>query len=312
MKIPVKYILIGFLSLFLVCSCSGKKKGNDQKTDSEKDKKDKTEEVKKDENKSSSGGSLSSYDITSSSPQTIELSSDLMEISGITFTPDNRLFAHGDEYADIFEIDPVTGKIIKKFTLGSLLAVKGDFEDIAYVKDRFFLLESKGKLYEFKEGSNGEFVEYKTYKTFLNEKNDVEGLCYDNESNSLLLACKGSGGKELGKDKAVYTFSLDNMELEETPRFVISYKDIKNNTVEGKFNPSGIAKNPVSGTFFIIAARGNTIIEVSKTGEILDQADLPENVHKQAEGIAFKSDGTLYISNEGRGKIPVIAVYKMK
>ena len=104
---------------------------------------------------------------------------------------------------------------------------------------------------------------------------------------------------------------MDNLELEQTPRFVISFKDIKNNTVEGKFNPSGIARNPVSGTFYIIAARGNTIIEISKNGEILDQADLPEKIHVQAEGIAFKSDGTLYISNEGKDKQAYIIKYKL-
>jgi len=201
--------------------------------------------------------------------------------------------------------------IIKKFYLGSLLVIKSDFEDITYAKGKFYLVESNGKLYEFTEGNNGEFVKYNTYKTFLTGKNDVEGLCYDNETNSLLLACKESGGKDYGKDKTVYSFSLDNLELDQTPRFIISAEDIRNNSVEGKFNPSGIAKNPISGSFYIIAARGNTILEISKTGEVLDQASLPEKVHIQAEGIAFKNDGTLFISNEGKEKQAYFVVYKL-
>lgn len=305
MKIYLKYLFLAVFSLLFLAACTGKKK------DTVKNDKSENNRNTGDKKTSSGNGSLSNYDL-SGAPKIIDLPSELTEISGITFTPQNRLFAHGDEYADIFEIDKETGKIIKKFTLGSILAVKGDFEDIAFVKDKFFLVESKGKLYEFSEGSNGEFVKYQTYKTFLSEKNDVEGLCFDNETNSLLLACKGYGGKELGKDKAVYTFSLDNLELEESPRFVISEKDIKNNTAEGKFHPSGIAKNPLSGTFYIIAARGNTIIEVSKTGEVLDQAELPKEFHRQPEGIAFTSDGTLYISNEGAGKTAVITVYKIR
>lgn len=299
------YLLLAFLPLFMVffSSCSNKKENKFNETTGDKEQKVK---------QSSGSGSLVNYDLADSNPLKIELSSQLAEISGITFTPDNRLFAHGDEYADIFELDPATGSIIKKFTLGSLLAVKGDFEDLAYAGDKFFLLESNGKLYEFNEGNNGEYISYKTHKTFLTSKYDVEGLCYDNETNSLLLACKESGSKELGKDKAVYSFSLDNLELEEIPRFIIPFKDIKNNTAEGKFNPSGIARNPKSGTFYIIAARGNTIVEISKTGEILDQADLPQNVHRQAEGIAFKNDGTLFISNESSGKTPIIIVYSQK
>ena len=307
-KFNLKFLSFTLIfAAFLAIGCSSKKQNKEKDTTKEENT---IEKEQKPKNKVPGGsGSLSNYNISSESPERISLPNELMEVSGITFTDDNRMFAHGDEDGDIFEIDPASGKIINQFSIGSFLTVKGDFEDITYAKGKFYLVESSGKIYEFTEGSNGELVKFKTYKTFLNEKNDVEGLCYDNETNSLLLACKGSGGKEYGKDKAVYTFSLDNLELDPTPRFIISAKDIKNNSVEGKFNPSGIAKNPVNGTFYIIAASGNTILEVSKTGEVLDQADLPEKIHIQAEGIAFKNDGTLYISNEGRNKQAYFIVY---
>ncbi|HWA07745.1 MAG TPA: SdiA-regulated domain-containing protein [Ignavibacteria bacterium] len=301
------YVFTVIFATFWLFGCSSKK------TNKEKDSKEKItseNEQKIKENTPDGIGSLSDYDISSQSPERINLTSELLEISGITFTDDNRMFAHGDEDGDVYEIDPSSGKIIKTFHLGSLLVVKGDFEDIAYAKGKFYLVESNGKIYEFNEGKNGEFVKYNTYKTFLSGKNDVEGLCYDNETNSLLLACKESGGKDYGKDKTVYTFSLDNLELDQIPRFIISGREIKNNSVEGKFNPSGIAKNPISGSFYIIAARGNTILEISKSGEVLDQADLPENVHIQAEGIAFKNDGTLFISNEGKEKQAYFIIYK--
>ena len=303
------FTILALLTVFSASGCGSKKPGKEKESNKEKS----SDIQQKSIEKTSSGkSSLGDYSFASEDPERINLSAELMEVSGITFTGDNRLFAHGDEDGDIYEIDPATGKLLKNFSIGSFLTVKGDFEDIAFARGKFYLVESKGKIYEFPEGSNGELVKFNTYKTFLNEKNDVEGLCFDNETNSLLLACKGSGGKEYGKDKTVYTFSFDNMELDPAPRFIISGKDIKNNSAEGKFNPSGIAKNPISGSFFIIAASGNTILEVSKTGEVLDQADLPEKVHIQAEGIAFKSDGTLYISNEGRGNQAYIIIYKMK
>ncbi|HMQ78988.1 MAG TPA: SdiA-regulated domain-containing protein [Ignavibacteria bacterium] len=307
-----RYIIWVFPVIFAIFSYVG---CTSKKQEKEKDTKDKVafeREQKTIDNIPDGIGSLGDYDISSQSPEKVDLPSELIEVSGITFTDDNRLFAHGDEDGDVFEIDVSTGKIIKRFHLGSWLVIKGDFEDIAYAKGKFYLVESNGKLYEFSEGNNGEFVKYKTYKTFLSGKNDVEGLCFDNETNSLLLACKESGGKDYGKDKTVYSFSLDNLELDEVPRFIISSKDIKNNSVEGKFNPSGIAKNPVSGSFYLIAAKGNTIVELSKNGEILDQADLPEKVHIQAEGIAFKNDGTLFISNEGKEKQAYFVVYKAR
>ncbi|MCI0449026.1 MAG: SdiA-regulated domain-containing protein [Chlorobi bacterium] len=290
-----------------IFSCGAKK---DEVKNNSKNKEKSTAETKK-TGSSSVTSALDWYDILSEDPKVIELPADLTEISGITFTNDNRLFAVGDEDADIFEIDYNSGSVIKRFSLGSMLVIEGDFEDISFARDKFYLLESKGKLYEFSEGSNGSFVDYKTYKTSLTSKYDVEGLCYDSETNSLLLACKGFGGDGLGKDKAVYSFSLNNMTFDDKPRFVIPQKEIKNNTTEGKFNPSGIARQPETGTFFIIAARGNTIVEISKDGSILNQKDLLEKVHKQAEGIAFKSDGTLFISNEGRGKKPKIVIYDM-
>lgn len=301
------------LVLLAACIALGSCDSKKEKSDKNKDKTTENKEKPADrENKqvSSTGGSLGWYDLASEDPMLLKLTSQLTEISGITFTPDNRLFGHGDEYADIFEIDPENGSVIKKFSLGDMLVVKGDFEDIAFADGMFYLLESKGKLYQFSEGKDGGFVTYKTFTTELSAKDDVEGLCFDSSTNSLLLACKETPSSEYGKDKLVFSFSLGSMSFNSKPRFVIPYKDFKNNSAEGKFNPSGISRNPLTGTFYVIAARGNMIIELSADGNILGQMELPEKVHRQAEGIAFKTDGTLYISNEGKGKTAVIAVYK--
>lgn len=294
------------LSCILVC-CKG-----DTKTGKTNGK----EPEKKEKPVSSADTSaLSWYDIEDENVQVVKLPGDLNEISGITVTNDGRLFCEGDEDADIFELDYKAGTIVKKFYVGEPLltgSVAGDFEDIAWVKDKFYLLESKGKLLEFSEGKNGEHVLYKTYKTKLNKSNDVEGLCYDPETNSLLLACKGDPGENYSKNKAVYSFSLNTMTLSDTPRFLILLHEIKKNTVENEFSPSGIARHPVAGTFFVIAARGNAIIELSKSGEILNQKDLPEKIHKQAEGIAFDKGYNLIISNEGKNKSAHLVIYPMK
>ncbi|MBE2218983.1 MAG: SdiA-regulated domain-containing protein [Ignavibacteria bacterium] len=305
--ISSKVLAVVFLAACVTLVSCGTKK---EKSDKKSDKNEKT--VSKDSsNNVSVNSSLSWYGISAEDPKLLKLSSPLTEISGITFTPDNRLFAHGDEYADVFELDPESGSILKKFSLGSLLVVKGDFEDITIADGKFYLVESKGKLYQFAEGEDGEFVTYKTFSTELSAKDDVEGLCFDSQTNSLLLACKETPGSQYGKDKVVFSFSLNSMSFSNEPRFIIPFKDIKNNSAEGKFNPSGISRNPLTGTFFVIAARGNMIIELSADGNILGQMELPSSVHRQAEGIAFKTDGTLYISNEGKGKSAVIAVYKV-
>lgn len=290
-----------FIAVIILFACGSKE--NDSKKKEKKD--DKTVQVR------SEKSALSWYDIENEEIPAINLPDELKEISGITFTNDDRLFAHGDEDADVFQLNPETGEVIKRFALGDLLVVKGDFEDITYVKDRFYLVESKGTLFEFNEAENGKFVSYKKYGTFLNSSNNVEGLCYDNSTNSLLLVCKESPGEGYGKQKAVYSFSLSSNSLDEKPRFLIDMKAIKSNTIENEFSPSGIAKHPTFGSFFIIAARGNTIIEIDDKGNLINQKDLPEKVHKQAEGIAFMKDGTLFISDEGKNKTPRLVKYKM-
>jgi uncharacterized protein YjiK len=301
-------ILALFCTIVLIYGCGTKSSGDkDRKTESDnKQNKEYTTDTL------NNNSSLKFYGLDSDPPKVLSLPSVLSEISGITFTADERLFAHGDEYADIYELDKESGKIIKKFSLGNLLAVKGDFEDIAFANGKFYTVDSKGKLFEFKEGSNGSFVDYKTYKTGLNESNNVEGLCYDPVTNSLLLACKDNPGTEKKKEKAVYSFSLDKFETAGEPRFIISEKKVSESSEEKNFSPSGISLNPLTKTFYIIASKGNIIIEVSPDGNILGTSELPGSIHRQAEGIAFTKDGTLYISNEASGKTPVIVIYPVK
>lgn len=289
----IKCFLIAAL-IFLGCS-----KKSDNKTDSPKVKKDKV--VKLDSN-----SELSRYELDSQSPNKIDLSAELKEVSGITMTPDGRMFGHNDEKGIIFQIDPSNGNTIKSFKLGDPV-VRDDFEDIAYVKDRFYLLKSSGDIYEFREGANGESVEYKIHTTDLNHANDVEGLAYDPETNSLLLACKGVSGIADSEDKAIYSFSLDDMKLNPVPRFMLPVNEIKKN-----FNPSGIAKNMKTGTFFVIAANGSEIIEISKDGAILGRHTLLPSVHEQPEGITFDSNNNLYISNEVKSGKGYIVIYKYK
>lgn len=245
---------------------------------------------------------LSKYNFEPEESLKIKLPGELQEISGLTMTDDGRLFGHNDEKGFVYQIDYSNGDIIKKFSLGKKYE-REDFEGIAYAKNKFYMVSSNGDIYEFDEGNDGESVTYNILKTGLKSKYDVEGLCYDSETNSLLLACKGYPGKGFKKKKAVYSFSLNEMKLEKEPRFLIDLTEIKKT-----FNPSGIERNPNTGTFFIIAANGNAIIEISKDGKLVDKKKLPPVIHEQPEGITFAPDKSLIISDEGdftRGSIVI-------
>ncbi|MEO6694570.1 MAG: SdiA-regulated domain-containing protein [Ignavibacteria bacterium] len=288
----MKFLKFLFIILyFILLSCS---KSTAPKDSSTKKKPDDSNSV------------LSKYDLESKTPLILTLPKNLTEISGITMTNDGRLFAQHDESGIIYEVDINNGEIKKKFSLGNP-PLKQDFEDIVSVNDKFYLLNSRGELYEFSEGNDGSSVDFKVYKTDLKERNDVEGLCYDAETNTLLLACKGDAGTGDALEKAIYSFSLDKMQFNDVPRFVLPLSEIKKT-----FNPSGIGKHPETGSFFVISANGNELVEITKDGKLLGRRELPTTVHVQPEGITFGKDNTMYISNEGKSDKGTIVIYPYK
>src|SRR5262249_19779775 len=112
----------------------------------------------------------------------------LREISGITLTRDGRLLAHGDENAEISEIDYKRGVINKTFLLGDKV-IRDDFEGITTVDDRYFMMTSDGKLYEFREGSNKAQVAFAVHDAHLGKECELEGVAYDRAINALVMPC---------------------------------------------------------------------------------------------------------------------------
>jgi uncharacterized protein YjiK len=257
-------------------------------------------------------GTLHHYDFSGDKSKTVTLPKKLNEISGLAITGDNRLFAHNDEVGTIYEIDISTLEILNEFYLGEK-KIKKDFEGIAVVKDSFFLVTSSGVIYKFSYLDNEKNVDYKKFKTILSTKYNVEGLCYDKATNSLLLACKDYAGKNLKDYKAIFTFDLSKYKLQEEPRFLINLDSLKNKFKINNFSPTGIEVHPNSGNVFILSSHEKAIVELSSNGNLLNAVKLKSKNHRQPEGIAFLSDLTLLISDEGqnkKGKLTIIPYTK--
>jgi uncharacterized protein YjiK len=236
----------------------------------------------------------------------LELPAVLREISGIAFSRDGRLFGHHDEHAIIFQLNPQNSEIVKTFFVGEPL--KGDFEDLEIVDDIFYLVKANGNILEFKEGKAGEHVEHRMYKTFLKKDNNVEGLCYDPQTHSLLLALKGHAGEAISDEfRAVYSFSLETTELNPKPRFILETKSVSDLSSENSFAPSGIAYDDSTNHFVLIAAVGNVIVRITNEGVVKDVYQLDKNLHFQPEGVAFYKNN-LYIADEGEYK-GMLSVY---
>ena len=256
---------------------------------------------------------LSRYFLHPEKVKSFKLAEDLNEISGLAVSADGRLFGHDDERSVIYQINPKNGKIIKKFIVGKNKGLKEDFEGLCIANDKFYLVTSNGNIYQFSEGRDDENVRYEKYKTWMTSKFNVEGLCYDPSTRSLLLACKGVAGEGYKNMRAVYPFSLDSMALGLHPRFSLSIDQITQKLpqsvsqkigeffllVEPKsFAPSGIERHPESGNYFILSARSRILIEITAEGHLLDVVQLDVKIHQQAEGLTFLPDNTMVISDE--------------
>ena len=244
---------------------------------------------------------LRNYDLNGEHNTIIYLPDILKEISGIAYLDENYLLTHNDEEGIVYKVNFTSGEIVSEFSLGKR-EIKKDFEGIAVVKDSVYLVASNGTIFKFSLFNGENDIAYEKISTPLSSKNNVEGLCYDENTNSLLLACKGDPGKDYRNYKAVYEFNLTHMKFIDKPKFLISLKKMKKKFDINDFSPSGIEVNPINGNIFLISANPEVILELDTEGKILYAKELKDKKHKQPEGITFFMNGTLILADEANGQ----------
>ncbi|HZK08619.1 MAG TPA: SdiA-regulated domain-containing protein [Bacteroidales bacterium] len=252
-------------------------------------------------------------------PDTVwQLPAELREISGLACLDGTTIAAVQDEDARIYLLDKSSGEIISVHDFGK----KGDYEGIEMVDSAAWVLKSSGNLYRVENFRQPHPVVTK-FKTPLTSANNAEGLAYDPETHSLLIACKGK--PYLQKDekhkgfKAIYSFDLNELKLRATPVFLIDLSVIEAFRTTGAirkfyvkatkksglisdaifFEPSGIAIHPQNNQLYVISHTAKLLLVINREGEIVEIKMLPPKHFNQPEGICFTKDGTLYISNEG-------------
>lgn len=254
------------------------------------------------------------------------LRGELREISGLTYFNNHSLLCVNDEKGTVYKYNLKKKEITKRYKFGR----GGDYEGIEKIGDRVCVLRSDGTLFFIDKLNKEQSLKKKI--SGLQARNNTEGLGFDSKSNSLLIACKGAPGK--GKSykgqRAIYRYSLETNKLSETPDYLVDQEQIRTilrfngyskfsvkllesiNPSEGDatFQPSAVAVHPISNNLYVLASVGKLLIVLSPEGEILALVKLQRKVFRQPEGICFSPDGTLFISNEGRGKSA--SIYKFK
>ncbi len=255
----------------------------------------------------------SSYQL--SNPDNIHrLHFDLREISGLSYLGENKLAAVQDESGRVFIIELEDGKISRTTKFHK----SGDYEGVELVGGQLYTIKSNGKLYSFPITEEDE-IKSSEVETAFTIKNDVEGLGYDSQTQSLLVACKAEGSlkKKDAKGKAIYFLPLNDLESA-TLAFSITKKEIKEFADSQQlvwdrkvdFGPSGIAVHPISATYYVLSHVGKLLLEVSRSGDLLNVYPLNPRLFRQPEGICFAPNGDLYISNEGAGSRGTIMEFK--
>jgi uncharacterized protein YjiK len=259
----------------------------------------------------SAAATLSRYDLTAPPADRWELPKALQEISGLAVDSAGRIFAHDDEQAIVYQLDPATHRVVKRFSFGAP-AVRGDFEAIAVVGRQVILTTSDGVLYAGREGRDGESVPYVTQATGVGRECEVEGMAYEPAGRALLFVCKEPRTAALVGHLTLLRWSLDRKALDPRPRIFLRLSEITRELKRPGFHPSELLRVAGSGHYLVLSAREHAIAEITPAGKVVAVARLRRGDHRQAEGLAFGAGGALLISDEGAGRRGTISVYRRR
>lgn len=234
---------------------------------------------------------------------------ELREISGLALTGDGRLLAHDDNVGTVYVLDARHGVILKHFTLKG--RVRGDFESIAVAGSDIYLLASNGRLYQFKEGSDGAEVPYTVRDFRLGHECEFESMAYEPDSSWLLMPCKNVTSKGLHDQLVIYRWRLQGPDSARLSMSMIPLASLIGSKGWKSLHPSDMTIDPKTGNYVIITSHEKALIEITPGGELVRSEPLPGK-HSQPEGVAITTDGLLIVSDEANRTPAAITVYRWR
>ena len=228
-----------------------------------------------------------------------QLPAQINEVSGLTPGPDGSVYLHDDEIAVVYEFQLDTGDVNTTFRVEQP-AIEGDFEGIATTAANFFLITSEAELYQIPRTSEmlEATVSADVFDTGFSALCEVEGLHELN--NHLYIACKTPYLKEDKKNIVLVEYSLESHSITNEIRLDLESLSLK------KFSPSAIWLDEQS--INLLSAKQRRLVQLSWSGEILQQVKLDKGRHPQPEGLSV-IDGRFIIADEGDGDGGLITIY---
>jgi len=232
--------------------------------------------------------------------QPVEFKLDILikEISGIVWdTEKNQFIAHNDEKGKLFFLDRGAGTIMEEFTFNE---AKGDYEDIAMIGQDVYILRSDGALFKIGMDSSGKRNSSDLGKIGLSDKNDFESLYYDHDRKALIMLCKNCGSDDK-KTISAFAYYPDSIGFVTKPIYQINVDKIKELSPRStsRFQPSAARVHPIMKKLFILSSASNQLAITDINGEVEGVYMLAKKTFPQPEGLTFKSNGEMFITNEG-------------
>ena len=229
---------------------------------------------------------------------TFKLDLKLKEISGLVWdTEQDEFLAHYDESGSLFVLDRET-KAIKPpspYKFGG----KGDYEDVAIYKGEPYVLRSDGMITKIIRDSAG-VRGVEVGKLGISGTNDFETMYADTARKALIVVCKNCA-MDSKLEISAFAFYPDSTGFDNNPVFRINADTIKKMSPHktSKFQPSAAAIHPKLNKLFIISSAANQLVIADLNGNPEGVYELGKKLFPQPEGLTFKSNGDMYISNEG-------------
>ncbi|ANE51224.1 SdiA-regulated domain-containing protein [Flavisolibacter tropicus] len=234
-------------------------------------------------------------------PNKMILEKKLNEISGLCYLPEENAFLTiADNKQKVYRVT-VDGKVSNYFEHD--FAKQDDFEDVVKVDSSVYVLVSDGTIIDIKrKDSLLVTTKYHFPTTDDTNKNDFETLYYDSTSKGLIMLCKEceiESGKGI---RTAYRFDIYTHQFDPAPYYTIPTKSVADKLKDGKidFHPSAAAFNPIDKRLYILSSKGHLLISTDGKSKVLEVFRLNPTLYPQAEGIAFASNGDMYITNEAK------------
>jgi len=239
----------------------------------------------------SSCDSITETRIVNDNPVQWLLPSTLNEASGLAVADQQSVYIHNDEQGEIYQLNIQNGSVRKLASI-SWPPVKEDFEGIAVTSRSIYLMTSSGELFEIDKISTNEpyqVVGARRIATGLKSHCEFEGLHH--LDNKLLMPCK-EDLKETSKNRfRVFAFDITN-------EVITEFLSLDIGQIKGINRVAATAFEASSTHYYIVTE--NFLVRIDRSSLQGDSFRLNNELHRQVEGIALFSDGTIVLVEDNR------------